>query len=85
MTDLATELDLIHEEAVAVLRDISVQGLRNERSLGKGPPFVKLGRITYYTRSGLKAFVKDCTTVPTIPATLTSAPRRRGRNSKPIA
>jgi hypothetical protein len=75
--DLAAELDLVTEEAVAVLRDVTIPALRNERSKGIGPPFVRLGREVYYLKSGLIALVRASTIMPRETATLVDGKHRR--------
>jgi hypothetical protein len=75
-SDLAAELDLVTEQAVADLRRVKISALRNERCLGDGPPFVKFGNKVFYRRSDLLAWIKANTVKPTPAPTLISS--RRG-------
>jgi hypothetical protein len=48
------------EEAdMAAFRGISIQGLRNERSRRKGPPFVRLGNTIKYPKAKFKKWLED--------------------------
>lgn len=50
--------DLLDEKAVASVLNCRTATLRNWRSLGKGPPYVKIGeRLVRYHRAGLAAFI----------------------------
>jgi len=89
MTDLKTRLDLITEADFAALRGVKVSALQNERSLGKGPPFIRAGRRIYYTMAAIKAYIdaqtiKPAARTPTLidgyPA---GYPLRRKRKSPP--
>lgn len=79
--NLYEDLDLVTEEATAVLLDVSIETLRNQRTKRVGPPFVKLGRITYYSKTGLKAYVEKNTVTTDAAPTLTSGSPRRSRAS----
>lgn len=50
--------DLLDEREVAEIYKIAVRTLRNWRSLGMGPKFVKIGpRCVRYSRNELAAFI----------------------------
>lgn len=73
------ELGLISEEEYAAFRGWILQSVRNERSLGKGPPFVKLGNTIKYFREGVKKFVAANTVTPERQPTFTEQRRARRR------
>lgn len=77
--NLDEQFGLMSEEAVATLRGMKIASLRNERSRGGGPPFVKLNRnVTKYPVAGVKAFIAANTVDPNATApTLIHSSRRR--------
>ena len=75
-TDLKSSLGLVDEFEVAELRDMSLGSLRNERSLGRGPPFTRMGRSVFYPLAELKKFVADSTVTPKRSATLIHGSKR---------
>nr|BDD44339.1 hypothetical protein 15 [Desulfobacterales bacterium] len=52
-----THLQAIDEYEAAAIRSQSVQTLRNERHLGKGCPYVKLGRSVRYLMRDIEAYL----------------------------
>jgi hypothetical protein len=79
--DVRGELGLLSEEEYILLRDITLGGARNERAKGGGPPFVRIGKTTFYPLAALKAYLGRNTTVPTQPRTLVHGNRRRRRSA----
>jgi predicted DNA-binding transcriptional regulator AlpA len=80
---LADELGLVDEHAVAALRGIKIQSLRNERSDGRGPRYVKLGARVMYELSAVREYVAQHTVDPrsAAPTLIDGPPRRRARQA----
>jgi hypothetical protein len=77
-TNLIDVFDLATQEEVAELRGVKLPHLRNERSLGKGPTYVKLGNKILYPRKELRKFIDRNTVTPKTATTLADS-RKRGR------
>lgn len=52
------QVKYINEKKVAELMDIGVQTLRNDRHLGKGIPYSKVGRSVRYKIEDIIAFME---------------------------
>jgi hypothetical protein len=74
---LDAELGLISEEQYAAFVRKKISSVRNERSAGEGPPFVKLGKTIKYPLDGVRKHVVAKTVNPAGEPTLTDARRRR--------
>lgn len=61
-TELADRLkqsfDLLSPSDLAALRGVDERTLTVERSQGRGPDFVKLGRAVYYRGSDIRAWIE---------------------------
>ena len=77
--DLKAELGMADEADLAQLRGIKIEALRNERSKGLGPPWVKIGKKILYPIAGLKADIAKQMVVPGKPNTLIDG---RGKSAK---
>jgi hypothetical protein len=75
--DLQTRLDCAAEDDFALLRRVKVSALRNERSKGEGPPFVRIGRKVFYPLAELRAYMQASTIRPVVTPTLIHGRRRR--------
>ena len=83
MSDLKTRLELISEAEFAALRGVKISALQNERSLGKGPPFIRAGIKIYYHFAVIKAYLDARTIKPTrTPTLIDGAPTRRKRRAR---
>ena len=49
--------DYITEKQYAEMRGVSTRTIMRERSGGNGPPFIKLGKVIYYRKEALKAWL----------------------------
>jgi hypothetical protein len=83
---LDEELGLISEAEYATFVGKTIPSVRNERSAGRGPPFVRLTRTTIkYPLAAVKAYVQARTVTPVAEPTLIDArplhrrPRRPSR------
>ena len=47
----------ITEKQYAEMRGVSTRTIMRERSGGNGPPFIKLGKVIYYRKEALKAWL----------------------------
>jgi predicted DNA-binding transcriptional regulator AlpA len=80
MSDLKARLDLISEAEFAALRGVKVSALWNERSRGKGPPFIRVGRRVYYTFAAIRAYIDAHTVKPArTPTLIDGRPDKRRR------
>jgi hypothetical protein len=70
MSNIGSELGLIHEDQVAEFRKVKKLHLRNERSRGLGPPYTKIGNQIFYPLEGLRGYIKENTVTPKRPRTL---------------
>jgi predicted DNA-binding transcriptional regulator AlpA len=85
---LVEELDLIPEPEFAAFMGKSLPSIRNDRSRGRTPPFIKLGNKIWFRRKDVLAFVTAKTVTPKTAPTLvqgrpgqrTPAPPRRRRS-----
>lgn len=77
--NIVDELNLHPEAVVAQLRNVTRRTLANERSSGKGPPYVRLGRKIFYPKDGLKKFLAATTITPSRAPTLIDGKPRQGR------
>jgi hypothetical protein len=80
VTDLSTDLDLIPESEYLELVKIRKQTAANQRSLGQGPAYVKLGNKIFYSRKTLREYVAKHTVRPKAAPTMTDG-KRRGRRA----
>ena len=87
MSDVAASFELIAEIDAAKFLGKEIQSLRNERSQGKGPRYVRLGRTIYYPRGGLQEYINANTVTPTYAPTLITgrkrAPRPQAQGAQP--
>ena len=51
------ELGYYTEDQLAALRGVDIRALRNERSLGSGPPFARVGRRILYPIKSTRAWI----------------------------
>jgi len=61
---LDERLELITEEAYAAFAGKTIPSLRNDRHLGRGPPFTKLGKTIKYPIAGIREYVEKNTRTP---------------------
>lgn len=73
--NLDDELGLVSEADYAKFRGKKLSSVRNERSKGEGPPFVKMGGVIKYPLAGIKAFIAANTVTPRHTPTLTNPGR----------
>ncbi len=59
MTNLLIGEQLATERQVAEILQKSVQSLRNDRCLGKGLAYFKIGRLVRYKLSDVEAFIES--------------------------
>jgi hypothetical protein len=82
LADLKKRFDLIEEPAFAALRDVDNRALSNERSQGKGPAYMRVGRKIYYPAAEIKKYLDGClvkqTRKPTLIDGVPSRRRQRG-------
>ncbi len=55
---------LVNERKAAECLGLAVQTLRNYRSLGRGPKYVKLGRAVRYRMEDLESFIEAHLVIP---------------------
>lgn len=84
-TDIASTLGLVSEEQYAKLRNIQLGQVRNERSAGRGPAYVKLGKRVMYPLEAVRRYICENTITPTSAATLIDGTPRRGRRDSAAA
>lgn len=48
---------LLNEKAVAHFLDVTIRALQRWRSVGEGPPYVKIGRCVRYRPEDLEVFI----------------------------
>jgi hypothetical protein len=75
MSDIASDMDLIPVDEYLAFTKIARGTAANQRSRGFGPPWCKIGGKIFYSRAGLKAFIKANTVHPKAAKTLTSGRR----------
>ena len=68
--DLTQHFNLTPEESFAALRGVKISALQNERALGKGPEFKRVGRRIYYPLKEIERYLASCTVKPTRTLTL---------------
>lgn len=56
--DYAATLQAVGERTAAKILEKSVQTLRNDRHIGKGVPYLKLGRSVRYLLSDIQEYVQ---------------------------
>jgi len=56
--------EFLTEEDVSKLTKLSLQTLRNNRSTGKGFPYIKIGRSVRYKKSDVLQFMEDHKVIP---------------------
>lgn len=59
MTNLLLDKQLLTERQVAELLQKSVQSLRNDRSLGRGLAYVKIGRSIRYRAEDIAEYIES--------------------------
>ncbi len=79
--DLTQHFNLTAEENFAALRGVKISALQNERALGKGPEFKRVGRKIYYPLKEIEKYLAACTVKPSRTATLIDGGSRRRRSS----
>ena len=80
--DLTQVFNLFPEESFAALRGVKISALQNERALGKGPEFKRVGRRIYYPLGEIEKYLAACTVKPTrTPTLIDGVSRRRARGS----
>ena len=76
--ELKAKLAMFDEDDVLALRNLkSKQTLQNERSSGKGPPYVRIGNSIFYPIAKFKAYIAKNTVTPKRTATMIDADNRR--------
>jgi hypothetical protein len=79
---LKDRLGLISESEFAALRRVKISALWNERSLGKGPTFLRVGRAIYYPIKEIEKYLAGCTVKPArAMSTIVGVPSRHGKSS----
>jgi hypothetical protein len=78
--DLTQHFNLTPEAKFAALRGVKISALQNERALGKGPEFKRVGRKIYYPLGEIEKYLAACTVKPTRTPTLVDGVSRRRRN-----
>lgn len=78
--DLKGRLKLVAESELAALRGITIGALRNERSMGKGPRYQKIGNSVFYKLSDIEKFLEASTVKPRHVPTLIDGKRARFRS-----
>lgn len=63
-TALHPPIQMLTETQVAQMLSVGLQTLRNQRTTGKGIPYVKLGRCVRYMLSDIEAYVYASKIVP---------------------
>jgi hypothetical protein len=76
--DFVADAGLITEGEYLAFTKISRRAAANQRSQGKAPPFVRIGRQIYYKRDGLLQWIKQKTVMPASAGTLIDG-RKRAR------
>jgi len=56
---VAAKSEVLNEREVSIEFGLSVPWLRKQRRLGKGPPYLKLGKIVRYFREDVRAYLID--------------------------
>jgi hypothetical protein len=79
--DLQKRFDLVPESAFAALRGVDFRALSNERSQGKGPTFLRVGRQIFYPLKEIEKYLAACTVKPTRTPTLIDGVSRRRKSS----
>jgi hypothetical protein len=79
--DLTQHFNLTPEESFAALRGVKISALQNERALGKGPEFKRVGRRIFYPLKEIEKYLAACTVKPTRTATLIDGVARRRKSS----
>lgn len=49
--------DLMTESDYAAMRGVSVRTIQRERALRAGPPYIKLGKSTFYRREAVATWI----------------------------
>lgn len=70
-------VDMWTEAEFAALRGVQTETLRNERCLGNGPPWARIGKRIVYPIPAAKAWIAAQIVTPTRTATLADGNRRR--------
>lgn len=61
MSDVLSTLGYVTEESAAIVLDVKIPTLRNQRSKRIGPPFCKVGGTVLYPLDGLRRYLADNT------------------------
>jgi hypothetical protein len=76
---LDSALGTISEQQYAEFVGKTIDSVRNERSLGKGPPFIRVNRRTIkYQLEDVRQYLAEKTVRPVNEPTLTEARKKRG-------
>jgi hypothetical protein len=78
-TNIDSTLGLVSEADYAAFVGKTIASVRNERSAGLGPPFVKKGNMIKYPLAGIRKFVEQHTIEPGRAATLVTRSANRDR------
>jgi hypothetical protein len=65
---------LLDEHQVAELLNRPVKTLRHNRSTGKGPLYLKLGRTVRYRPEDIRSYLKECEGTPRITRRIRTPP-----------
>ena len=76
MTDIAVKTSLLPESDYLQFADIGKRAAANQRSQGKGPPFVRVGKKIYYPLEGICDLIAKNTVTPKSAPTLIHGRRR---------
>jgi hypothetical protein len=79
-SDLVSQLGCVTEEDYVALSGKKLVSVRNERSLGLGPPHIKIGKRILYPLVELKKYLEAHTVRPESAPSLIHGTKRRGRN-----
>jgi hypothetical protein len=87
LESLDDSFGLMSEADYAKLTDRDIAAIRNERSKGRGPAFVRLGRVVKYPRKAVADYIAAQTVTPgkADAPTLIDGDRRRGTRSAQAA
>ena len=55
-----TNISLLTEHQTAICIAVSVAALRKWRALGRGPVYIKVGRLVRYRREDIEAWLSSC-------------------------
>lgn len=61
MSDVLSTLGYVTEESAAIVLDVKIPTLRNQRAKRTGPPFCKVGGTVLYPLDGLRKYLAQHT------------------------